>query len=191
MAEQIRIYLNDGRLVDLSDYQSKKELGADQIGRFFSKSEAVFQENCNEYDHVYSAEPLLTMLDALREEQDSPVILTSLFRGHAKQQSLIERGLTEATVSPHNLSMAADIDRVGESDVTSTVKTLKTLSKSLSIPIRLGYKNYLNRGDTFIHLDVCPFYYGNKGPFEDHAYLLREYEDKEVPYAFRQNLVQW
>jgi hypothetical protein len=165
-----KIYLNDGTLTDLSNYQEKEGLNKDQIGQHFGLNEYVFTENMKHYETVYWCEPIIKLLDAYRVEKGAPVNLTSVFRSKGRQQDLIDRGITDAEISPHNMSFAADADCGNDTEVINGVKIIKRLSKQLNIPVRLGYQSYLNRGDTFIHIDVCNFYYGKKGPWADHQH---------------------
>lgn len=185
-----KIYLQDGTLTDLSNYQSKEGLDKEQIGEHFSLDEAVFQSNMADYTTVYWCEPIIKLLDAFRSSKGEPVTLTSVYRSSEKQQELIDRGLTDATVSPHNLSFAADIDCKDDEDVIRTANLIRTIGKNHNIPTRVGYQSYLQRGDTFVHVDVCNYYYGEGGPFADHTHLLRSYSNVAVPDAFRQK-VTW
>lgn len=99
-----KIYLQDGTLTDLAHYQSKEGLDKEQIGEYFSLDEAVFRSNMADYTTVYWCEPVIKLLDAFRRSKGGAVSLTSVYRSSEKQQELIDRGLTDATVPPYNLS---------------------------------------------------------------------------------------
>ena len=66
--------------------------------------------------------------------------------------------------------MAADIDTSSEQDTYDTVSLLNKAARQLELKIRLGYNLYLADGNTFVHVDVCPEYYGKGKPFWTHKH---------------------
>lgn len=83
----VKIYLDDGTVTDLTNYQAKKGLGPDQLGIHFSLNEPVFERDTTLYSTVFWSEPLIDLLDAYRKDKGAPVVLTSVFRSKGRQQT--------------------------------------------------------------------------------------------------------
>lgn len=154
-----QIILTNGTVTDAAEYSKDMHLPAGYIAKHFQASEF----DCG--GELLIAEPLLCLLDAFREKTGQPVKINSGYRTEAKQQQLREEGYKAASVSPHCHGMASDIDTQSRIDTTTKVALLKQCAKALGLTIRLGYNQYLNNGQTFIHVDVCPMYYGAGKPF--------------------------
>ncbi|MGZ8535732.1 MAG: hypothetical protein ACXWV4_09360, partial [Flavitalea sp.] len=43
-------------------------------------------------------------------------------------------------------------------------KLLEETAKELGIKARFGFRQYLAKGDTFVHVDVCPEFYAKGKP---------------------------
>lgn len=154
------ILSSEGVIETIETYQKRKGLAADKIGKYFSLSESKFQGS------FLLAEPLLLIADAYREALGSGVTINSAFRTEAKQVELKNQGFKTALFSPHCLGIAFDFNANSKSDVLQKANLLKTVSKKLKIPVRLGYNQYLAIGQTFVHCDIAPFYFGAGRMFE-------------------------
>ena len=167
MTDKVKVVLRDGSEVSLADWQKIYGLtvGSDQIGKYFSLNEARFKSDIALYGELVVNELLMRVIDAFREEVGVPVTLNSFNRDIAHQLELKKKGFKTATTSPHVVKMAADIDTTSAKQTEEWVKVLLEVGNKLNITIRLGYDQYLAAGQTFIHVDVCPEYYGKGKPF--------------------------
>ena len=138
----------------------KNPLLTSNIGKYFSVSEKRFQEDLKLYGQVVICELLFNILNKYRELKGIPVSLNSLNRDRKKQQALIQQGFRAAKVSPHEFFLAADVDTKNASDTMASVPLLRHAAKELGIKVRLGWQDYLKQGQSFIHVDVCPEYFG-------------------------------
>ena len=145
----MKIYTND-RFYNLKEYQELKGLPEDKIGKYFSINEKAIKEST-----LISAH-LIDLLDAIREATGKPMKLTSLHRTLAKQAQLKERGYAAASHSPHLYGCAADIDCKSKEEVLELVALIQSLAKEKDLKVRVGYKQYLDLGQTFVHLDLAP-----------------------------------
>lgn len=152
---------SDGSIISLTDWQKEYDLTEDKVGKFFSVSEKKLQGN------FLLAEPLIRMLDIFRMQLQKPVTLNSAFRTEARQVEIKEEGNKGAvSISPHCGGFAADIYCTSASDVRSKVDLFKKIAKGQGLKIRIGFNQYLAMGSTFVHIDVCPEYFGKEKPFE-------------------------
>jgi hypothetical protein len=177
------IVLNEtGDYITLDEWQKNYGLvvGSDRIGKYFSITEHRFAQDINDYGHLVVNALLIKVLDRYRELKGFPVCINSFNRDQAKQDQLKKSGARAATTSPHVAKMAADVDTPGIEELKKSnpkltndeawllavkinhdqVKLFKQASTELGINIRIGYKEYLEERSTFIHVDVCPEYYG-------------------------------
>jgi len=141
-----------------------------KIGKYFSVTEARFQKDIELYGEVVLCEPLFRVLNRYREIKGSPVIINSLNRDRKKQQELLKAGFRAAQVSPHEYFLAADCDTVSVAETLLNVPMVRQAAKELGIKIRIGYTEYIKAGQSFIHVDVCPEYFGKNGVWKDHPH---------------------
>jgi hypothetical protein len=45
------------------------------------------------------------------------------------------------------------------------VKKIQEVASIVNIKVRIGYNQYLEAGQTFVHVDVCPEYYAPGKPW--------------------------
>lgn len=155
------ILRSDGSIITLAEWQKEYVLTEDKVGKYFSVSETKFQGS------FLLAEPLIKMLDIFRMQLQKPVTITSAFRTEARQAQLISGGNKGAvSISPHCGGFAADIACTSASDVRNKADLLKKIAKGQGLKIRIGFNQYLALGSTFVHIDVCPEYFGKDKPFE-------------------------
>lgn len=89
-------------------------------------------------------------LEALRSATEYPIIVSrgGGCRCPRYQRSLIREGKTDAILSPH-FFMAVDWDANSVEDV----KRLVRMAEERFPEMRIGYAQYLNRNQTFVHFD--------------------------------------
>ena len=138
--------------IPLQVWQANEGIESDQIGRFFNISEFP--------KRFVIAAPLIKLLDLYREKTKEPCYLNSTYRTMQEQNRLRKEGYRAAKTSPHLWGMGADVETETEEETLIKVKILKECAAELGIKIRLGYKKYLKAGQTFIHVDVCPMFFG-------------------------------
>jgi uncharacterized protein YcbK (DUF882 family) len=153
------IRLDDGKLVKLADYQQQNNLFSNQVSAHFSVTEL----DCA--GEIEVAEMVLKVLEAFRKKKGAAVKINSGYRSPKKQIELRHtKGFAAASVSPHCFGMAADVDAKDREEVYETAKLLRLVASELGIKIRIGYVQYLNLGQTFVHFDVCPNFYAKGKP---------------------------
>jgi len=162
MRAKVKVILKGGREVSLVEWQRLYGLpeGSDKIGRYFSLKESRFINDLSAYGELIVNELLMRVLDGTREVADRPLTINSFNRNEEHQQELKQKGFKAATYSPHVVKMAADIDTKDETETRYLVKVIKQVADVLGIKVRIGFQQYLNAGQTFVHVDVCPEYYG-------------------------------
>ena len=166
MNTNIHIITKQGKRIALVDWQLSYGLpiGSDKVGMFFSTKDRKLAEDIKDYGELTVNEQLMRVLDKFREKV-GPVIINGFNRNQAKQESLFEQGYRTAVYSPHVALMAADIETKTAAQTQEWVKILQRVAAELGIKIRIGFKQYLSAGQTFIHLDVTPEYYAVGKPF--------------------------
>lgn len=179
--EKVVILTAEDKYLSLVEWQNKNGFSGGAIGKHFSISEDRFQRDINLFGKLVVCEPLMKVLDAVRVEIKRPIALNSFNRTEEYQDKLTEQGYRTAKVSPHVQKLAADIDTANEADTMVVVAAIIKVSKTLSIPVRIGYRDYLHHGQTFVHVDVCPLYYG----------VDRLRHDEEHPKAWEIHLLEW
>lgn len=139
-------------------------VGSTQIGQYFAYTEPRFQQDIKDFGRLVVCAPLMRLLDRWRGLVGQPMVVNSFNRTTAYQAHLRQRGLRTARTSPHVAKMAADIDTRSHGQTVNWVEQLHRASEMTGIPCRIGYMDYLQRGYTFIHVDVCPVYYAPGAP---------------------------
>lgn len=167
MHDKVIVVLRDGTETTLENWQKMYGLkpGSDSIGRFFSLKDKRLAADIKEYGKLVVNELLIRVLDAYREATGEPAIINSFNRNDAKQKSLVEAGFRAAVFSPHVEKMASDVDTVSKEQTYKRVEILREVAAQLRIKIRIGFQEYLNKGQTFIHIDVCPEFYAPGKPY--------------------------
>lgn len=175
--DKIFVVLRDGRVTGLSEWQTiyGLKVGTPSLGKYFSYTEERFQKDLKLYGMLIVNELLIRVLDQFREDTNEPETLNAFNRNQAHQDDLTNQGYRTATYSPHVIKMqegkywhgafAADIDtKTKEQTLVKATILLKSAEK-LHILIRIGFNEYLAIGQTFIHVDVGPEYYGPFKPW--------------------------
>lgn len=134
------------------------------------------------------AEKLVEVFEEIRNRIGAQLLITSGYRSPEKQKRLREyytsKGMpNHASVrSPHSEGMALDIscnDKAAVGNLMAVVKDIRDHGKPY---IRIGWKQYLEEGCHFVHIDVCPFFFHPKDGIMKTA---------EVPEAWRQYFCEW
>ena len=141
---------------------------ADKITENFSASEARFQKDIAAYGECTVSVLLFTVLQRYRGLKGEPVDLNALNRDRKKQEQLIRDGFRAAKISPHEFFLAADVDTKDAADTLASVPLMRLAAKETGIKVRIGWQDYLKAGQSFIHVDVCPEYFG-KGKVWNHV----------------------
>lgn len=166
MIDKVKVILRDGTETTLPAWQEMYGLtDIMKIGRYFSLRESRFMRDLELYGELVVNELLIRFIDGFRERVDHPVIVNSFNRNHAHQVELQKRGFRAASISPHVVKMAMDIDTKNKEQTTEWVKALRPEKASSGIQARIGWKDYMDAGQTFIHIDVCPEYYAPGKPY--------------------------
>jgi hypothetical protein len=168
----IKVLTGSGKYISLIEWQEKYGLqrGSAQIGKHFTYTESRFTQDIEQFGELIVCAPLMYVLDEFRKRVKRCVRINSFNRTDEYQKGLKERGLKAATFSPHVVKLAADIDTSTPEQTRDEVKILLEAAKSLNIPIRIGYEQYLANKQTFIHVDVCPEYFGKGKVWHDLAH---------------------
>lgn len=174
----ITVILKDGSETTLAEWQKIYGLpvGSEQIGKHFSLQDGKIAENLKQYGQLVINELLIRVLDAFRTKTGVACVLNSFNRSEAKQAELQNNpNFAAATYSPHVVFMAADISAVSASETRYKAQTLLHVAKELGIKIRVGFEQYLHLKTpmTFVHVDVCPEFYGVGKPYHDRKHPIQ------------------
>lgn len=169
MNDKVKVITRAGAQVSLEEWQRMYNLpvGGNRIGEFFYLSEERFVKDIELYHELIVNELLIRLLDAVRKASNHPLNLNSFNRTEEHQKYLRDHGYRAATTSPHVVKLAADIDTLSQQDTYRLVKRIQEVSDIIKIKCRIGYKQYLADGNTFVHVDVCPEYYAHGKPWHD------------------------
>ena len=149
------IILLSGDAVDLHTWQRMYNLtpGSSQIGRYFNIGEPSFRNG------LTISEAVIRFLDMLRFHWGKPINIASLDRTEEYQKNLRKTNPNAALKSPHVVKCAADIDTISQDETFDMLEVIDDVIEMLGYQVRIGWKSYMKRGNTFIHIDVCPMYY--------------------------------
>lgn len=181
MDQSVIIITREGKQISLSDWQ--KSYGLEQsktrIGQFFYLTEPRFKKDLELFNLLVVNELLIRFLDALRKASGHPLTINSFNRSTEKQQELKAAGFRTAETSPHVVVIegdkitggcATDIDTLSDEDTNKLVKIIKQVSEITGIKVRIGYKQYQQAKQTFVHIDVCPEFYASGKPWNAHPH---------------------
>lgn len=101
-------------------------------------------------EHVpYIYGEFFDIFKTIRTAWGRAIPITSGYRCIKKQKDLYDQGVASALISVHNFGLAMDLDCKDEHEVITMVKLIKKICPEL----RIGWKTYLHRGQSFIHID--------------------------------------
>ncbi len=98
----------------------------------------------------YLYRELFNSFKTIREKWGRPINISSGYRCLKKQKELFDQDMTSAIISTHCFGMSLDLDTSDEEETKSLVKFIKRFCPDL----RLGWKTYLYKGQSFIHIDT-------------------------------------
>lgn len=150
------IILKNGDRQKLSEYQKANNLPADKVAEHFSIQEMI-NPDFGTYFHV--SEYLLLVLELFRIRTNEPTIMNSVYRPDEQQASMHSKSNLAAKTSPHPEGMAGDVETKTEEETRRKVAIFEQISKETGIKLRIGFTKYLEKGMTFIHVDVTPMYF--------------------------------
>jgi hypothetical protein len=159
MTDKIKFLMRSGELMPFEQYQKLRGLRGTQIAKHYNYTEPKFTEDIERYGELIVCDLLMQALDTYRVIKKQPVNINSFNRDDAKQIELKAFGYRTAEFSPHVVKLAADCDTKSKKDTEESAILMRTAGKVLGIKIRIGWKDYLKKGQTFIHVDVCPEFY--------------------------------
>lgn len=166
------IITGDGKRMPLKEWQQFRGIKADTLSANFK----VAEFDCK--GEIVIAEPLIDFLQVIRYQWKKPLTISSGYRSQTYQEELRQRGFKAATNSPHVKGMAVDIDTSTKDETILLANFILAAAKRLSMPIRIGFNDYLKGGQTFIHVDICPKYYAKGMPFNEDKHPT----SWEIPY---------
>ena len=163
------IVLATGERVSLDLWQQiyGLPLGSSKIGKFLSLGEPSIPQGT-----TLSA-PLIQLFDQVRMNGWPASKINSGSRTHERQQELIANGERAASISPHEVFMAFDIDTTTVAESRKLVIELEKSADMLGIKIRIGIDDYIPKGYTMVHVDVTPEYYAPNKPYHDHKHPIQ------------------
>ena len=170
------IILLNGEKISLRKWQSMYGLvvGSADIGRYLT----IGEPNVN--NGLEISEIIIRFFDCLRTMWGNPLYVNSLDRTNKEQEQMKLTNPNAATTSPHVVKLAIDIDTINKQDTLDLLDCVDEIAQILGYQIRIGWKEYLKRGNTFIHIDVCPMYF-SKG---------KVWHDKEHPRVW-EKITEW
>jgi len=150
------IILFSGERVNLSTWQGIYGLPvrSNKLGRFITMGERSVN------DGLEISEGIIRLFDALRSKWGKPLVINSLDRTEEKQKAMQKTNPNAAKTSPHVVKLAMDIDTVSHEQTFQLLTYIKQAARELNYKIRIGWKSYMDRGNTFVHIDICPMYFG-------------------------------
>ena len=124
------------------------------------------------------SELVLRVLQGVRERRGRATKINEGFRSveesralHDRYAAMMRAGTLKATKnpaslnSPHNHGMAADVDETTPAAVNQLEADIRAVASAMGIRVRIGVRQYLGAGMTFVHFDVCPEYFAPGRPF--------------------------
>jgi len=156
-------------IVPLDEWQKQQGIPANRI----SQHVIMGVDNVMCGDDVILSGQLIRVFEGLRAKLGKPIRITSGYRSQTKQDQLRAGGYRAAVTSPHVRGYALDLAYDGETDMIRMLAILRD-----EPGIRIGWKEYRNAGQSFIHIDVAPLAY---------AVLA----DRSFPLAWRSPGLEW
>ena len=98
----------------------------------------------------YLYRELLDRFKTIREKWGKAINITSGYVCLKHQKDLYEQGIKITMISVHNFGLALDLDCSDEEETKSMAKFIRRFCPEL----RMGWKSYLYRGQSFIHIDT-------------------------------------
>lgn len=162
--KNIYVITREDKLITLEVWQALYGLEDLRIGEYFSCTEKKFKQDLADYGKLYVSELLIRVADEVRRRWGKPLCVNSFNRNDAKQAALKASGARAATTSPHVVYLAMDLDTTSVEESRKLAALILKVGKELGIKVRVGFEDYIAEGQTFVHFDVTPEYYGKGRP---------------------------
>jgi len=147
-----KVLLKNGDIVELSEWQKANGQKENWLSYRLAVNEVADKR------HLLVSEYLIEVFEKIRTLWGKPLIINSGYRTEAHQVKLVEDPRYKAAISsPHCRGYALDIDTKSKAETLELLDCIRSLDIDF---IRIGWENYLNAGQTFIHIDIAPFYHG-------------------------------
>lgn len=161
------IIMQNGQIIPLATWQDLMNLPSEFITNNYRLDYYVMQNGVKVYPFANFEVScyVLELLNALYDKDYK--VINSLYRSDAKQKELLKTNSNAAKISPHVFGMAADVDSKDSKDTITLSQLVKKLAAELGIKVRLGYTQYIAKGNSFVHFDVCPEYYAEGKPYHN------------------------
>ncbi len=165
--DKVFILKPDGSLQPLFEWQAENgyEIASARIAKHFWYSEPRFLQDIQDYGKLVVCELLMKVVDRYRDLKAAPVRVNSFNRNRAKQKALQRAGFKAAAVSPHEYFLAIDVDTDSEHETRLNAAMVREAAKQVGVKVRIGFEQYLQNNQTFIHIDVCPMYFAAGKPY--------------------------
>lgn len=98
----------------------------------------------------YLYRELFNSFKRIREKWGRPIDITSGYVCLKHQEDLYKQNVKSTMISVHNFGLALDLDCSDEAETRSMIKFIKRSCPDL----RTGWKSYLHKGQSFVHLDT-------------------------------------
>ncbi len=155
------IIRNDGKEQKLADWQIEKGFQKNII----SENIILDFDNVTSDNEMILSEKIIEVFEAIRKKWEKPLKINSGYRTERKQEQLRKnknyKGFA-AVHSPHCYGFALDIDTKSKEETKELLKVVREIRKHFPY-MRIGWQKYLEAGATFIHIDVAPYFFGEKG----------------------------
>ncbi len=153
------IILQNGNIIDLYTWQDQQNLPNENI------TNEIKLKDSNVWDNFEISVYVLQILTILHGKGFKTI--NTLYRTNDHQKDLLKTNPNAAKISPHCFGMAADIDAKNQEETLELAKIIEDIAKLMDIKVRIGFNQYLLNGNTFVHFDVCPEYYGEGKPYHN------------------------
>lgn len=177
-AKRVVVFDDKDNIISLTEWQKQYDLKDIMIGRYYSFMEPKFMQDIQDYGKLMVSVPLIVLLDKYRSLKARSNKINSFNRSKEKQRQLHEAGYKTAQHSPHEEYLAADCDTDNDTETLQCVELVRKAADLLKYQVRIGFKQYMEVKQTFIHVDVCPMYFGvGKVRHEEKHHILWEQEN--------------
>lgn len=164
------ILLSDFKtFMPLAEWQKKNGLQPDHVSQHI----IIGVDNVACGGELILSEVLIGHFEMLRDKFGGPLKINSGYRTQKKQEELKAEGYRAAVTSPHVRGYALDIDYTTNEELVRMLRILRPIPG-----IRIGWKDYKNAGQTFVHLDVAPA-------------AFSALDDRAFPIAWRSSGLEW
>lgn len=156
-------------IIPLAEWQKTNGLNSDHISNHI----VIGIDNVLCDREIILSRTLIDVFESLREQFGKPIKINSGYRTQKKQEELKAEGYRAAVTSPHVRGYALDIDYTTNEELVRILRILRPIPG-----IRIGWRDYKNAGQTFVHLDVAPA-------------AFAALNDKTFPVAWRSPGLEW